>query len=195
MSTTTPAGVRARCVGCGRGLGFEEWSRGLDRCPYCSKVPNRARAGARREPPPQTRGRVEAPPARRAAAAPAPGPVDDYGALLDEIPEDLLDELVEMLESEVASRPALAQKLVKPAPATAVAEVIDEIGIGHSVREWWWAAWGFAGGFAINIFVAKYAQMTTGTTMADMLAPLLIGGVVAGSACAVIGWGLAKLVE
>lgn len=192
MSANAPAGVRARCATCGRGLGFEEWSRGLDRCPYCSKVPNRARVRAPRPAPPQTRGRVEAPPAaRRPAAAPA----DDYGALLDEIPEELLDELVEMLEAEVASRPALAEKLGKPTPATAVAEVMDEIGLGHTAREWWWAAWGFAGGFAVNIFVAKYAQMTTGGLMADFLVPLLIGGVVAGSACAVIGWGLAKLVE
>lgn len=174
----------ARCVSCNRGLGFEEWSRGLTRCPYCTAVPNRARRAGRRpsSPPP--------------AAARVPGSDDAaaYERMLDDIPEELLDELVGMLEAEVERRPALAARIATKEPS-ATRAVIEEIGLGSSAREYWWAAWGFAGGFAGNVLLAKYAQMSASASMGEFAGPLLIGGVVAGSTCALIGWGLAKLRE
>ncbi|MCC7366138.1 MAG: hypothetical protein IT303_17365 [Dehalococcoidia bacterium] len=197
--------VRSRCTGCGRGLGFDEWSRGLDRCPYCLSVPNRGRAAS-------------AAPAR--AAAP-----DAYDELLDEVPGDLLDELVAMLEEEVGRRPSMAARatgreaprtapgprprqahapepapvtapeIVVPIQPTAVREVLDDIGIGRSPRELAWAAWGFAAGFTLNVGIAKYAQVSTDAPMTEFLVPMLIGGAVAGVTSAAIGWGLAKVLD
>jgi hypothetical protein len=168
--------VRARCVSCGRGLGFAEWSRGLDRCPYCTSVRHRRRGPARPVPP-----------------RPQP-PAVDYDELLDEIPGELVDELVAMLEAEVERRPELAAKMAGT-PSNAFKEVADEVGFGRSAREFQWAAWGFVGGFGLNIALAKYAQMTTQAAMGEFLAPMLLGGFAAGFACAAIGWGAAKLGE
>lgn len=114
--------------------------------------------------------------------------------MLDEIPEELLDELVGMLEAEVERRPALAERMAST-ETPGLQGVAEEIGIGNSAREYWWAAWGFATGFAGNVILAKYAQMSAGAGMDEFVGPLLIGGIVAGSACALIGWGIAKLRE
>jgi hypothetical protein len=110
-----------------------------------------------------------------------------YERLLDDLPDELVDELVAALEAE-AERMAAEQ-----APAAGVRGVIDELGLGRSPREGQWAAWGFAIGFALNVMLAKYAQMETSSAMSKFIAPMLIGGVVAGLACAAIGWGAAKL--
>lgn len=108
---------------------------------------------------------------------------DAYERMLENVPDALIDELVAALEAEAA----------KDAPKSPVHEVLDEIGFGRSAAETHWAAWGFAGGFAVNVALAKYAQMASGGSMAEFLAPMLLGGVVAGLTCAAIGWGLARL--
>jgi len=172
--------VRTRCTACGRALGFEEWSRGLDRCPYCTSVPHR-------------RGRPQA--GRAATGAREFGSAADYGQMLDDIPDELVDELVAMLEAEVDRRPELAAKMAGTSQSSAMKDVANEIGFGYSTREFHWAAWGFVGGFGLNIALAKYAQMSANATMQEFFAPMLIGGVVAGLACAIIGWGAAKLRE
>ena len=71
--------------------------------------------------------------------------------------------------------------------------MLREIGFGKSAREVQWAAWGFAGGFAVNVVLAKYAQMASGASMAAFVIPMLAGGAIAGITCAAIGWGFAKL--
>ncbi|MGE5596061.1 MAG: hypothetical protein ACM3S1_08510 [Hyphomicrobiales bacterium] len=189
------AGATSRCVTCGRGLGFEEWSRGLDQCPYCTGV-------RRRREPAATFVRSDAAPRPRAAAAAAPRPPrpapsprpDDYQQMLDDVPEELLDELVAMLEAEVDRRPELAARMAsKSEPSNPVQEVIEEIGIGRTPGELQWAIWGFATGFGLNVILAKYAQMSAHAPMSQFIAPMLIGGLVAGAACAAIGWGLARL--
>jgi hypothetical protein len=108
-----------------------------------------------------------------------------YERLLDDIPDELIDELVAALEAEAAR--------LESAPLNPVREVIAELAIGNSPREVHWAAWGFAAGFAANVALAKYAQMTAGAPMSRFILPMLIGGVVAGATCAAIGWGLARL--
>ena len=108
--------------------------------------------------------------------------------MLDEIPDELVDELVAALEAEAERR-----QQPRSAPEAAVREVLDEIGFGRSPFEYQWAAWGFAAGFTLNVALAKYAQMSTGSSMSEFIGPLLIGGVAAGAACGAIGWGLAKL--
>jgi hypothetical protein len=114
-----------------------------------------------------------------------------YERLLDELPDELVDEIVAALEAEAARGDGPAPT---PAPAQgAFQEVMQEIGFGRTPREWQWAAWGFAGGFAANVLLAKYAQMQTQSPMSQFVAPLLVGGLVAGVTCAAIGWGLARL--
>ena len=71
--------------------------------------------------------------------------------------------------------------------------MLQEIGFGRSAKEMQWAAWGFAGGFAVNVVLAKYAQMASGASMSAFLVPMLVGGAVAGLTCVAIGWGVAKL--
>ena len=89
---------------------------------------------------------------------------------LDSIPEELVNELVAALEAEAARR--------ANGPASQVAEIFEELGIGRSQRELSWAAWGFAGGFGANVAIAKYAQMASGATMGEFIGPLLVGGIV-----------------
>ncbi len=112
----------------------------------------------------------------------------EHERLVDEIPDELVDELVAMLEAEAERR-----KTEVSAPQAALEEVLEEIGFGRSPRELQWAAWGFAAGFAMNVALAKYAQMTTASSMTEFVAPMLFGGILAGAACAAIGWGLARL--
>ena len=68
-----------------------------------------------------------------------------------------------------------------------------DIGFGQASNELPWAIWGFAAGFTANVVVAKYAQMSSGATLGEFIPAFLFGGIVAGAACAGIGWGLAKL--
>lgn len=165
--------VRTRCVSCSRPLGFEDWSAGSDQCQQCFRPAARPASprAARRE-------------SDQAALA---AHANTYERLLDDIPDELIDELVAALEAEAAKLPP-----IQPNP---VREVIAELGIGQSVRERHWAAWGFAAGFAGNILIAKYAQMTTSAPMSQFIGPMLFGGLLAGVACGAIGWGLAKLRE
>jgi hypothetical protein len=112
----------------------------------------------------------------------------EYERMLDSVPDELIDELVAALEAEAAK--------VALRPRGPVREVLEEIGgVGRSPRERHWAAWGFAGGFAANVLIAKYAQMATGAPFGQFVVPLLVGGVLAGVCCSAIGWGAAKLRE
>lgn len=168
-----------RCRGCGRGINFDDWARGIERCRACLKLPlSQAEPAAT-----FTRG-----PAR----SPAPrGEEERYLQMLDTLPDALVDELVAALEAEAALLPA---KNAQPAArrAAAMQEALAELG-GRSPREVAWAAWGFAGGFALNVLVAKYAQMESSAPLSAFVAPLFLGGLLAGAACAAIGWGLARL--
>jgi hypothetical protein len=117
-------------------------------------------------------------------------PAAEYERLLDEVPDDLIDEIVAALEVE-----ARRLEAEHPGVASPLNEVLQEIGFGRSPREFQLAAWGFAIGFGANVVLAKYAQMQTSSPMSQFIGPLLIGGLVAGAACAAIGWGFAKLRE
>jgi hypothetical protein len=167
--------VRTRCSSCARPLGFEEWSNGSDRCQSCVRVRT---AAAHTPAPPDPLSFDHAALAARANA---------YERMLDDIPDELIDELVAALEAEAARMP-----LAGPNP---VREVLSELGLGQSPRERHWAAWGFAAGFAANVVIAKYAQMTTAAPMSQFIGPMLLGGLLAGATCSAIGWGLAKLRE
>jgi hypothetical protein len=168
--------VRARCASCGRGLPFEEWQRGTTVCRTCSNV-------ARHAPIPAPAGRI-----------PLSSDYRAYNQMVDDVPDELLDELLAALESEAEVR-----RLNPPATPTKadsiLRDVFDEIGAGKSQSEVPWAMWGFAGGFALNVVIAKYAQMSTGAPMGDFLLPMLLGGLIAGATCAAIGWGAARLRE
>jgi hypothetical protein len=164
---------RTRCASCSRPLGFDDWSAGASQCQHC------LRGRASRAAPHPARSELD----HAALAARA----NAYERMLDDLPDELIDELVAALEAEAA-------RLPQPQP-NPVREVIAELGIGQSVRERHWAAWGFAAGFAANILIAKYAQMTTASPMSQFIGPMLLGGVLAGAACGAIGWGLARLRE
>jgi hypothetical protein len=105
--------------------------------------------------------------------------------MLDDIPDELVEELVAALEAEAARLAAT--------PANPVREVFAELGIGQSPRERHWAVWGFAVGFAANVALAKYVQMTTAAPMSQFIGPMLLGGMLAGATCSAIGWGFARL--
>jgi hypothetical protein len=169
--------VRARCVACGTGLSFEAWSQGNDRCAACSSkatsetysyVPGPASAGLN-------------------LASPAPDS-DEFARLLEDLPDELVEELASALEA--AALPESPRQ-----DESAVGGFLAEVGFGSDPREPVWAAWGFSVGFAVNVAVAKLAQMSTSAPMSDLFVPIIAGGLVAGGAGAVIGWGLAKLKE
>ncbi|MGH2632498.1 MAG: hypothetical protein ACRDG3_03725 [Tepidiformaceae bacterium] len=176
--------ARPRCLDCGKGLSFDDWSEGVRTCAACIASMRTAGPAATYVPGPRPRARAAAaPPLRRQVADEAA----EYERLLAELPDELVDEIIAALEAE-------AEKMAAPAsPVTAMKDVLEDIGFGQSPREWQWAVWGFAGGFCANVLVAKYAQMQAGASMASFLMPMLVGGLVAGSACAAIGWGLARL--
>ncbi len=155
---------------------FEDFSLGGNRCRPCSGIVKRNRSQQFVPGPP--------PAARRRSHEPEVG---DYERLLDSVPDELIDELVAALEKEAASLPA--------EPRNPVREVLDDLGVGRTVRERSWAAWGFAAGFAGNVAIAKYAQMATGASFSQFVGPLILGGLVAGACCSAIGWGVAKLRE
>lgn len=163
----TAAQARTRCTACGRPLPFADWSRGRPLCDPCARPP----ASAARTP-------------ETARPAPPPALADD-AQLAAAIPDDLLDELVAALEAE-------ARRLDSAGP---LAGVLAELEVGRTSRERHWAAWGFAAGFALNVGVAKWAQVASGAPLADFLAPILLGGLLAGSVCAAIGWAAARLRE
>lgn len=186
--------ARARCAECGGGLGFEEWSRGVKTCAGCRRTAGASPAavyvpGPRAPIPRPTRPGIEPREAVR-RRNPAGTPGADYERLLDEVPDDLIDEIVAALEVE-----ARRLESEQPGVASQLTEVLQEIGFGRSPREFQLAAWGFAIGFGANVVLAKYAQMQTSSPMSQFIGPLLVGGLVAGAACAAIGWGFAKLRE
>ncbi len=78
--------------------------------------------------------------------------------------------------------------MAQPSPITARC---DACANGLDFESWASGAAGFAG----NAAVAKYAQMTTDASMSDFIAPMVLGGLVAGATAGVIGWGAAKLRE
>lgn len=167
-----------RCSVCGVGLPFDSWSRGQRRCEDCARLASLRGPAATYVP----TGRYGSTLAERAAAQ------QQYRTneqILDELPDSLMDELVAALEAEARGDPLLG--------STPLHDVMDEIGLGRSPREWRWTTWGFAAGFAVNVGLAKYAQMSTSAPMSEFMGPLLIGGLVAGSVCAAIAWGIAKL--
>ncbi|MGE0601389.1 MAG: hypothetical protein AB7J35_18235 [Dehalococcoidia bacterium] len=169
--------VRTRCSACGNVLRFEDFSAGGDRCLACA----RSRIAPSTE-------FVRGPRIRRTNArnrVPQAHPADDH--YLDDIPQELINELVAALEAEAARRPMATDNPVR--------DVLYDIGLGRSTLEKQWAAWGFAGGFAANVLIAKYAQMSSSAPMSQFIGPMLLGGCLAGVACAAIGWGLAKLRE
>jgi len=178
--------VRARCGRCGRGLAFDEWSRGMDRCQQCA--PHGVSPAAAYVPGPRSASL----PGRSPVAVPGGFELDDdetarYEQLLDDIPEELVDELIAALEEE-ARRRATAEE-----PKGPLQGVLEELGVAQSPRDAQWAMWGFAIGFAGNVALVKYAQMASGAAMSEFVAPVLVGGLVAGGACALLGWGLARL--
>ncbi len=67
--------VRVRCVGCGAGLGFEEWPKGLDACSSCSA---KARRGIEVY--------VPGPAAASISVASPALQADEFARLLDELP-------------------------------------------------------------------------------------------------------------
>jgi len=179
--------ARARCLDCGKGLSFADWSDGVRMCASCAASSRMAGPAATYVPGPRPSSAAPRP------AEPAPlrrrvvDEAAEYERLLAELPDELVDEIVAALEAEAA-------KMAAPTtPITAIQDVLEDIGFGQSPREWQWALWGFAGGFSANVLVAKYAQMQAGASMASFMMPMLVGGLVAGAACAAIGWGLARL--
>ena len=168
---------RTRCAGCGKGLAFDDWSTGSSRCATCLHIPAPSGPAATF---------VRGPSSASTAKSQAVESAEAYERLLANVPDELIDELVAALEAEAARTPVIGA----PNP---VQEVLQEIGFGRSAREMQWAAWGFAGGFAVNVALAKYAQMASGASMSAFLVPMLVGGGIAGITCAAIGWGFAKL--
>ncbi|MBI5947962.1 MAG: hypothetical protein HY875_07480 [Chloroflexi bacterium] len=160
------AQVRSRCSSCRRILSFDEWSSGYELCSGCARSRNAPGPAATF---------VHGPAPARARSAPP------------DLPEEIFAELLAALEAEARSP--------STPPQGALREVLAEIGIERSARQVQWTAWGFAAGFAGNVAVAKYAQMATGAPMGQFVGPFIIGGLVAGAACALIGWGFARLRE
>lgn len=166
------ASVRARCASCGKGLSFADWSRGDDRCASCA-------------PPPQPPG---GPAYVRGPRVDLRSEPSEFERILDQLPDELVQELVRALEAESgASRP--------PRPRLLMEDLVDELAHGRSPREVSWAVWGFVAGFGLNVVVAKTAQVSSGAPMSEFVLPLAIGGLVAGGTAAAIGWGLARLFD
>jgi hypothetical protein len=171
--------VRARCTGCGRGLPFEEWQRGATECRTCAAAPVVTRRASQQAEPP----------------TPLATDYRAYNQMVDEIPDELIDELLAALEAEADTRRSAESAAAGPREDTLLVGVLDEMGFGRSPTELPWTLWGFAIGFALNVCLAKYAQMASGGPMGQFLAPMMVGGLLAGITCAAIGWGIARLRE
>ncbi|MFN0146818.1 MAG: hypothetical protein ACKVT1_09920 [Dehalococcoidia bacterium] len=175
--------TRSRCAACGRRMPFDDWKRGASDCASCRRPEAAAPFPA-----------MTAPPRPQPARAAQPADYRQHQRLLDDIPEGLIDELVEALERETASRSGAAPgKSPSPPMVPAIKEFVQELGIGTDPRELTWAAWGFAAGFGGNLILAKYVQMTNGASFSSFVVPLLLGGIVSGTACAGIAWGFTRL--
>ncbi len=161
----------ARCGSCGGGLAFAAYQRGETLCHVCLQMQDEPDATF--APGPKARAIVT----RSRRAQPAT------------VPDELIDELIASLQHSEA---ALANVPAGPGRET-VREVLRDIGVGENDRELPWAAWAFAIGFTANIAVAKYAQVTSGATMTEFVPAFIVGGIVAGTVCGAIGWGLARL--
>jgi hypothetical protein len=125
-------------------------------------------------------------------ASPIPQASADYRVyqeMLDDVPEELIDELVAAIHEEARAREK------RSATRSPVRDVLDEIGVGQSPRELPWAIWGFVAGFSGNLAIAKYAQMNTSAPLSDFLAPMLLGGLLAGATCSAIAWAVVRLRE
>jgi len=171
--------VRARCGACGVGLRFDDWSKGRDQCRACS-AKAKAKDEARSYVPGPVGGGID-------VASPAPAG-DEFARLLDDLPDELVEELASALEAAAMPQPA-------PDDESAVSGFLAEVGFGSDPRELLWATWGFSVGFGANVAVAKLAQISAGAPISDLMVPIIAGGLIAGGAGAAIGWGLAKLKE
>ena len=160
----------ARCDACGNGLDFDSWAQGAEHCRRCRDAQP---GGARFVPGP-------------AAASTRD---DDAFVHSSDVPDALLDQIAEALLAAEQGRAAPRHA----EPASPLRGVLRDLEIGGSPRELQWAGWGFALGFAGNVAVAKYAQMASDAAISEFVGPMLIGGLVAGAAAGVIGWGAAKL--
>lgn len=176
MATTAAA---PRCAACNRGLAFDEWSVGLDLCSRCVG----AESG-------QGPAATYTPAASRPLRQQMRQEQADLQRMLDDIPDELIDELIAALEEEAAGDAGQPQITTSP-----LRDVLHEIGFNKSHREGLWASWGFVAGFGGNLLLAKYAQMSAGAPVSELIAPVVLGGLVAGVTCAAIGWTLARLRE
>lgn len=111
--------------------------------------------------------------------------------MVDEVPDDLMEELARALNEEANSREPIAGT----EDASLLRGLAQELGLGRSKGEFQYAFLGFAGGFALNVGLMKYVQMSSGATLDAVFAPMFLGGLMTGGTCAVIGWGIAKLKE
>ncbi len=139
--------------------------------------------------------------ARTATKAPSPAPGSGiarqagtraYRQMVDETPDSLIDELTRALESEASAR---QQQPANDASDDLFRGVAREAGFGTTRVEFAWATWGFCAGFAANVLLMKYVQMSMGAPLGAVIAPMIFGGLLAGATCAAIGWGIAKLRE
>lgn len=111
--------------------------------------------------------------------------------MVDEVPDELMEELARALDDEANSRHAVTGT----EDASLLRGVAQELRLGRSKGEFQYAFLGFAGGFAINVGLMKYVQMSSSATLDAVFAPMFLGGLMTGATCAVIGWGIAKLKE
>lgn len=112
-----------------------------------------------------------------------------YVDLVDEVSDELLDELLDMLREEEQRR-AAERALSEPAVS-----VDPSLPFAVTEGDLRWAVWGFIAGFGANAVLAKAAQLQSGAPFAEIVAPLLLGGVTAGLIGAVLGWAVAKVRE
>lgn len=182
MTLRAPAsGSKTRCASCARALGFEDWSAGKGRCSRCLDRGDFAPPG----------GRVHTRAPSPAALTPQPSGYRAYQRMVDQVPDELMEELARALDEEETIR-----KSITPGPDDSLFRgVAQELQLGRSRAEFQYAFLGFASGFAANVGLMKYVQMSSGATLDAVFAPMFLGGLMTGATCAVIGWGIAKLKE
>jgi hypothetical protein len=131
---------------------------------------------------------------RTPAAAPTaavPSGYRAYQRMVDDVPEDLMDELARALGEEAIER----QQQTSDDGGSLLRGVAQDLQLGRTKAEFQWAFFGFTGGFVANVALMKYVQMASGATFDAVFAPMFLGGLMTGGTCAVIGWGIAKLKE